>query len=181
MCGVVYVSGNARTGKDLNMGIASVPELEGLSVKVMVLLAASTKDKHMEIDPKDEKMGRNVKLNKETRLDDLKDKDVCYMDDITNTCTPQVESTANEVPNDPSKMTNIKEIATYDSKNIPSLELTLKQIQDVGENGTGVQERNILRHSDLSAFSRHVIQLSLKLNNLTKELQLLIDCHHMQV
>lgn len=162
--------GNVRTVKDLNMGVANVPELEGLSGKVMDGLAASMKDKHLELDPKDnENMGRNLKLNKETREDDLKDKDVGYMGDITNTCTPQVESTANEVPNDPSKITNIKEIATYDSKDMPSLELSLKQLRDVGENGTGVQERNILRHSDLSAFSRHVIHLSLKLNNLTKE------------
>lgn len=167
---MVHISGNARTDKDLNMGVINVSELEGLSGKVMDGLAASMKDKHLELDPKDnEKMGRNLKLNKETREDDLKDKDVGYMGDITNARTPQVESMANEVANDPSKFTNIKEIATYDSKDMPSLELSLKQLRDVEENGTGVQERNILRHSDLSAFSRHVIQLSLKLNKLTKE------------
>lgn len=163
---VVYISGNARTGKDLNIGVANVPELDGLSGKVMDGLAASMKDKHLDLDPKDnEKMGRNLKLNKGTREDDLKEKDVGYMGNITNTCTPQVESTANEVPHDPSKITNIKEIATYVSKDIPSLELSLKQLRDAGENGIGVQERNILRHSDLSAFSRHVIQQSLKLNS----------------
>ncbi|KAK4366546.1 hypothetical protein RND71_014426 [Anisodus tanguticus] len=142
--------GNARMGKDLNMGVANVPELEGLPGKVMGGLAASTKDKHLELDPKDnEKMGRNLKLSKETRKDDMKDKDVGYMGDITNTCTPQLETTASEVPNSPPKITNIKKIATYESKDMPSLELSLKQLRDVGENGTGVQERNILGHSDL--------------------------------
>ncbi|MCD9645284.1 Two-component response regulator-like [Datura stramonium] len=148
--------GNARTGKDLNIGITNVPELEGLSGKVMDGLAASMKDKHLELDHKDnEKMGRNLKLNKETQEDDLKDKDVGYMGDITNTRMPQVESTDNEFPNNPSNIANINGIATYENKDLPSLELSLKQLRDVGENGTGVQERNILRHSDLSAFSRY--------------------------
>ncbi|CAN4106393.1 unnamed protein product [Withania somnifera] len=148
--------GNARTGKNFNIGVGNVPELEGLSGKIMDGLAASMKDKHTNLDPKDsEKMGRNLKLNKETREDDLKDKDVGYIGNITNTFMPPAESTAKEVPNDPSKITNIKEIATYDSKDMPSLELSLKQLRDVGDNGTGGQERNILRHSDLSAFSRY--------------------------
>lgn len=168
-------------GKDLNIGVTNVPELEGRSGKAMDDLAAPMKDTHLELDPKDsEKMVRNLKHNKETREDDLKGKDVGYRGDHTKTGTPLVESMANEVPKDPSKITNIKEIATYDSKDMPSVELSLKQLRDVGETGTSVQERNILRHSDLSAFSRHVIQLLLKLNIL-KKLQLLIESLHMQV
>ncbi|CAH9133685.1 unnamed protein product, partial [Cuscuta epithymum] len=46
-----------------------------------------------------------------------------------------------------------KEIGT--TKDMPSLELSLKQHREVVDAGAALQERNVLRHSDQSAFSRY--------------------------
>ncbi|CAH9116146.1 unnamed protein product, partial [Cuscuta europaea] len=53
-----------------------------------------------------------------------------------------------DVPTGPSKETG-------KTKDMPSLELSLKQHREVVDAGVTLQERNVLRHSDQSAFSRY--------------------------
>ncbi|KAK9289449.1 hypothetical protein L1049_007604 [Liquidambar formosana] len=74
---------------------------------------------------------------------------------ITNTTELQMDSTEFESPN---KLSMISEIdkAINDSKELPSLELSLKRLRGIKDIGTTVQDdRNVLRRSYLSAFSRY--------------------------
>ncbi|KAI3817697.1 hypothetical protein L1987_11494 [Smallanthus sonchifolius] len=50
---------------------------------------------------------------------------------------------------------NIEDKSIYYSKESPALELTLKRPRDVENADVSAQERNVLRHSGLSAFSRY--------------------------
>ncbi|KAI3731039.1 hypothetical protein L1987_62222 [Smallanthus sonchifolius] len=50
---------------------------------------------------------------------------------------------------------NIEDKSIYYSKESPALELTLKRPRDVEDADASAQERNVLRHSGLSAFSRY--------------------------
>lgn len=150
---------NVPMGKDLQIGVPRTPDLQlnGPTSKALDGDANAKKGKLMNIDSKDdEKFIGKLELNK-ARKNELKDKDTGHVAAITIQDNPLLEITANDVPTDPSKMANTKEIATYNTKEMPSLELSLKQHREVGETGTSVQERNVLRHSDLSAFSRQVI------------------------
>ncbi|KAL8218228.1 hypothetical protein R6Q57_021601 [Mikania cordata] len=50
---------------------------------------------------------------------------------------------------------NIEDKTVYYSKESPALELSLKRPRDVEDADVNAQERNVLRHSELSAFSRY--------------------------
>nr|GME12905.1 two-component response regulator-like PRR37 isoform X1 [Ipomoea batatas] len=150
---------NVPMGKDLQIGVPRSPDLQlnGPISKALDGDASAKKGKLVNVDSSkdDEKLIGKLELNK-TRKNELKDKDNGHVAAITIKDNDLMEITGNDVPTDPSKMTNTKEIATYNSKEMPSLELSLKQHREVGETGTTVQERNVLRHSDhLSAFSRY--------------------------
>lgn len=75
---------------------------------------------------------------------------------VTTTTQFQMDSKEFEAPNRNSKISDINNKATNDTKALPSLELSLKRPQGVKDTGTEVQDdQYILRHSDLSAFSRY--------------------------
>nr|GLL29549.1 two-component response regulator-like PRR73 [Ipomoea trifida] len=78
-----------------------------------------------------------LELNK-TQKNELKDMDNGHVAAITIKHNLLLGITAKDVPTDPSKMTNTKEIAPYNTKEMPSLELSLKQHIEVGEIGTTV-------------------------------------------
>ncbi|VFQ83598.1 unnamed protein product [Cuscuta campestris] len=110
--------GNASMGKDLQIGVASTPNLQI----------------NAEEGSKDE----------ETLIGKLEELNTAQKSELRG------EDTANGVLT--------KETGTYDNtttKEMPSLELSLMQHREVGDSGTTMQERNILRHSGQSAFSRY--------------------------
>lgn len=94
---------------------------------------------------------------------------------ITDSNDPQTGSTVFNIPNSSSKVSNQKDKVVDENNVIPSLELSLKRLRDFGDTGTSAHDRNVLRHSDLSAFSRYVFYIliasPLDLFNITKILQ----------
>lgn len=74
----------------------------------------------------------------------------------TNATDTQMGNTEFEVSNRHSKFLDIKNKVISDTEDIPSLELSLKRLRGVKDTGTALQDdRNVLRRSDSSAFSRY--------------------------
>lgn len=70
---------------------------------------------------------------------------------VINSTDPEAESRDFDIPNGLPDISQIK--AHSDSRQLPSLELTLKRLrEDVGN--IAHDDRNVLRHSDVSAFSK---------------------------
>lgn len=75
---------------------------------------------------------------------------------ITNTTDLQLDSREFEASDHLSKFSEIDKSIT-ETKELPSLELSLKRFRGVKDTGTSVQDdRKVLRRSDLSAFSRYI-------------------------
>lgn len=70
---------------------------------------------------------------------------------VVNSTDPRTESRDFDTPNGLSDISQIK--AHCDSRQLPSLVLTLKRLREDVEN-VAHDDRNVLRHSDLSAFSK---------------------------
>lgn len=91
---------------------------------------------------------RIVEVNNEAVKDNSRMGNSDYMCVITNSSNPQIESVPTE--DTLSKIINTKDKNRDENNALPSLELDLnKPIDDAKI------KRNILRHSDLSAFSRY--------------------------
>ncbi|KAG7947079.1 hypothetical protein I3843_14G075900 [Carya illinoinensis] len=71
---------------------------------------------------------------------------------VVNSTYPEAESRDFDTPNGLSDVSQTK--AHYDSRQLPSLVLTLKRMREDVEN-VAHDDRNVLRHSDLSAFSKY--------------------------
>lgn len=71
-------------------------------------------------------------------------------------CTDsQVESRTFENPNGLSDVSQIKDKGSCETTELPPLDLSLKRLREAGDVGACVHDdRSILRHSDLSAFSK---------------------------
>ncbi|KAK3227678.1 hypothetical protein Dsin_007540 [Dipteronia sinensis] len=75
---------------------------------------------------------------------------------ITKITDTEKDKTEYEAPNRVSKILDINCKSIKDSKELPSLELSLKRLRGAKEIGTTVQDdRNVLRRSGSSAFSRY--------------------------
>lgn len=136
-------------GKDLEIGVPRNLDLQLEDPN-------KNKDKIFDLNSKKdgEKLGKvRVELNSEVANGERSKEAVDLLGSITNNYKSQMKCVANEVPNDLSKrITSIKDKGICETKELPSLELSLKRQRDIG---TTCQERNVLRHSDLSAFSRY--------------------------
>lgn len=76
---------------------------------------------------------------------------------ITNTTDPQMESTQFEASNRHFMASDVSNTANNNADELPSLELSLKRLRGVKDTETTVQDdRNVLRRSDSSAFSRYM-------------------------
>ncbi|EOY18475.1 Pseudo response regulator, putative isoform 2 [Theobroma cacao] len=151
---------NVVMGKDLEIGVPKITasQLEDPSEKVMTNIAGVNKDKLSAINPKkdDEKLEKaQLELNSEKSGGDLRNQAADLIGVITNNTEPHIESAVFDIPNGLPKVSDAKEKVNYDTKEMPFLELSLKRLRDVGDTGTSAHERNVLRHSDLSAFSRY--------------------------
>lgn len=98
----------------------------------------------------EESAKRVVELNNEAANDKSKTRTSDYMCVITNSnsTNPQMESVPTE--DTLSKIINVKDKTIYENNILPSIELDLNKPVDDAK-----ITRNILRHSDLSAFTRY--------------------------
>lgn len=145
-------------GKDLKIGEPRIPnlQLEDPSAKGLANLAGTSEDKISEIDSrKDDEnlLKRRVELHSEKLNGKLEDKASDLMGLTTKRTDPEMESVVFNVPNGTSKVSNMKDKAIFDIKETP---LSSKRLKDVGDTGNSAPDRNVLRHSDLSAFSRYI-------------------------
>ena len=77
-------------------------------------------------------------------------------DAITSTSGSQMHTAEFEAKDRRPRSLDIENKCTIDAKDLPSLELSLKRLRGVKDAGITIQdERNVLRRSDLSAFSRY--------------------------
>lgn len=75
---------------------------------------------------------------------------------VTNPIDPQMDSAQFESSNRNYKASDISNKANYNTDELPSVELSLKRLRGVKGAETTVQDdRNVLRRSDSSAFSRY--------------------------
>ncbi|XP_035548318.1 two-component response regulator-like PRR37 isoform X1 [Juglans regia] len=145
---------------DLETGISRIPnlQLENPSAKGLTNLAGTSEEKISEINSKkdDEKLQKGrVELNSEKPNGETRNQAADLVGLISNDTDPQIETVVFDIPNGISKVSNLKDKTIFDNKEIPSLELSLKRLRDAGDTGTSAHDRNVLRHSDLSAFSRY--------------------------
>ncbi|GKV28569.1 hypothetical protein SLEP1_g37597 [Rubroshorea leprosula] len=151
---------NDLMGKDLEIGAPRCTnlQLEVPSENIMTNIAGAAKDKLSAKNPEtdDEKLDKGeLKLNSEKASGELSNQAADLIGSIASNAEPQIESAVFDIPSGLSKVSDARDKVIYDAKEIPSLELSLKRLRDVGDTGTHVNERNVLRHTDLSAFSRY--------------------------
>ncbi|XWS07876.1 hypothetical protein CRYUN_Cryun41cG0030200 [Craigia yunnanensis] len=151
---------NIVMGKDLEIGVPKIPalQLENPSEKVSTNIAGANREKLSEINPTedDEKLEKaQLELNSEKPGGDLRNQTADLIGVITNNTDAQLESAVFDIPNGLPKVSNTKDKVIYDTKEIPSLELSLKRLGEVGDTGPSAHERNVLRYLDLSVFSRY--------------------------
>lgn len=146
-------------GKDLEIGVSRIPlQLEDLSSNGLTKIASTDGEKISEVKSKkdDEKLQKGqVELDSVKPNGDLRNKVADLMGLITNSTDSKIESVVCDIPNGISKVSDMKVKALFDNKETPDLELSLKRLRDVGDTETSAQDQNILRHSELSAFSRY--------------------------
>ncbi|KAF8397608.1 hypothetical protein HHK36_016528 [Tetracentron sinense] len=151
---------NVAMGKDLEIGVCRNPDLQLQypNEKVSTNLTGAKHNKFPILDSKKygEQLDRGLlELNSENPIGELRDQAADLIGAIANITDHQMESGVFEAPNGLSKISEINK-AIFDTKELPSLELSLKRLRGVEEIGTPTHDdRNVLRHSDLSAFSRY--------------------------
>ncbi|KAL4348737.1 hypothetical protein GQ457_17G010150 [Hibiscus cannabinus] len=138
---------NEVKGKDVEKGAPKIIalQLENLGEKVNTNMTSANPNKD-----EDKLHKAQLELHNEKHAGDLRNQAV----DL-NTSGAQIESAVMDMMNGHHKVSDTKDKVIYKSKEMPSLELSLKRLIDVGDSGTSAHERNVLRHSDLSAFSRY--------------------------
>ena len=111
----------------------------------------------------------DLDLNSDSPCSKLKCEETTVTGLATNLTDSKMDVTVFEVPSNHPKTTDIKNKSVKDSEDFPSLELGLKRLRGVQATGKAVQdERNVLRRSDSSAFSRYVRKWSILPNIVSK-------------
>lgn len=95
-------------------------------------------------------------LNCENQSSKLRCKGLSLSDAITSTSDSQMHSGGFEALYKKPKSSDIENKDTNNDEELPSLELSLKRLRGVEDAGIAIQDdRNVLRRSDQSAFSRY--------------------------
>lgn len=95
-------------------------------------------------------------LNRENQSCKLRCKGLSLSDAITSTSGSQMQSGEIEGLNRRPISSDIENKDTINDEELPSLEINLKRLRGVKDAGNAIQdERNVLRRSDQSAFSRY--------------------------
>jgi pseudo-response regulator 7 len=148
---------NFVMGKDLEIGAPRIPNLQHKdpSKEVLTNIAGNNGEKFREIKSEQDsghlEKGQ-LELNSEKHNTELRNQGNGLKGVITNITNPRIESEVVDIPN--SLSSNKKNEVIYETKEMPSLELILKRLRDTGDAWASANDRNVLRHSDLSAFSR---------------------------
>ncbi|XP_062092813.1 two-component response regulator-like PRR37 isoform X2 [Humulus lupulus] len=146
-------------GKDLKIGLPSLPNslLEDTGEKGQTNMEGTNKDKCSELNSKkdDQELEKGeLDLNNEEPNAE-KTQAVDLMGVSTNSIDPHMESGILDIPNELSKVACMRDNANHENKETPFFELILKRPRDIQDTGTSAHDRNVLRHSDISAFSRY--------------------------
>ncbi|XP_010920961.1 two-component response regulator-like PRR37 isoform X2 [Elaeis guineensis] len=143
-------------GKDLEIVVPRKPDTQYESYptgQVSTKLTGTSMDKLPESDPKNEGI---LGLDNNNMSDEPSTQAADPIGATTNSIDPQLVTIAMKAPNGFSKITEGKDITSDGSMELPSLELSLKRLRSTGQDGTATHDdRNVLRRSDLSAFSRY--------------------------
>ncbi|KAG1339159.1 putative Two-component response regulator-like PRR73 [Cocos nucifera] len=143
-------------GKDLEIGVARNPDAQHESYpteQVSTKLTGTSMDKLPESDPKNEGI---LGLDDNNMSDEPSTQAADPIGAITNSMDAQLVTRVMEAPNGFSKITEGKDTTLDGSMELPSLELSLKRLRSTGRDGTATHyHHNVLRRSDLSAFSRY--------------------------
>ncbi|KAL2328676.1 hypothetical protein Fmac_022103 [Flemingia macrophylla] len=139
-------------GKDLAMGISLTMQLEHPLEELSGNPTGKGENKMSGVDDKGQGNICEKELLKYTgNKTRTRENQAVNVIDVSDSNSPQAESRDLNTPNGFSGFSETK--VNCCSKQHPSLELTLKRLGDA--NNVTVEECNILRHSDLSAFSKY--------------------------
>ncbi|XP_028086142.1 two-component response regulator-like PRR37 isoform X1 [Camellia sinensis] len=143
-------------GKDLEIGMSRDPDSQ-LDFLPKFSIKPSSKRQNQLFEPDRLQVEKeNQELKSENIGGKLRDHAAKLSSAVACPADPQADSRALETPSGLSDISLIKDKASCDFKESPSLELSLKRLRGVGDVGTNVHgDRNVLRHSDLSAFSKY--------------------------
>ncbi|KAJ4972379.1 hypothetical protein NE237_005478 [Protea cynaroides] len=146
-------------GNDLEIGVPrnSDFQLAYPSEKISTKFSGTKQEKLPKLDCKEdgEQIDKRPELNNEKPIGKMRSQAAELIATVSNRTNHQVETGVSEVPNALSKILNIRDETVSNSAELPFLELSLKRSQGVGDvRPAPLDERNVLRHSDLSAFSR---------------------------
>ncbi|KAA8549525.1 hypothetical protein F0562_001457 [Nyssa sinensis] len=148
---------NIAMGKDLEIGISRNPDSQvEYQHKFSTHPSSKKQNKLSELGSAPfEKEQQEIKIDN-TRAGQPRHHAANSISVIASCINRLVESRGLDAPNGLSDTSKIKDKASSVSKELPSLELTLKRLKGVGDVGTSVHEdHTVLRHSDQSAFSKY--------------------------
>ncbi|XP_077214816.1 two-component response regulator-like PRR37 [Tasmannia lanceolata] len=152
---------NVEMGKDLEIGVPTSPDLNLESYprnKVSINLTG-TKQNHCSGPERDNKESNEaaLELNSYSAFGEEGIQAIDLISAIANSVAiAQMRTGVAEAPRELSKISGFKDKAIDDSQELPSLFLCLKRLRSAGDGGSAIhEERNVLRRSDLSAFSRY--------------------------
>lgn len=143
---------NVVLGKDLEIGVSKNPDLhrECQHEMLSIHLTSRRQNKFPEVDRKPFDSSQ-LEHNSENVTSKPRNKSPNIVSAAVNSNKQQAESRDFTTPNSLPDTSKIE--ANCDSRELPSLELTLKRLRENVGN-VAHDDRNVLRHSDLSAFSK---------------------------
>lgn len=142
-------------GKDLEIRMPTNPDLQlcsSSSVQINKSILQGKKDKDILNDGTQNKsINKHHKESGRIQADD-KIGEIGISDAII-----RIGLGLSEIITGPSIISEVKDNVVSETKEIPSLDLSLKRLRSIGEGGKSHKDdRNILKHSDQSAFSRYI-------------------------
>ncbi|XP_031381176.1 two-component response regulator-like PRR37 isoform X2 [Punica granatum] len=144
---------NDVMGKDLEIGVPGNANPQTEEPTKEILATSYNPDKDSEIDCKRNEDQLNLKSEK--TQSESQNKAVDLLGSIAINTDPQIEILDFNNAGGLSKAPDGKDKTMYDDKEMPCLDLSLKRTRDVQDIEKSDHDWNILRHSDLSAFSKY--------------------------
>lgn len=137
-------------GKDLKIGMSSILSLQLEDPCEKGLTDTADKSSELNVKKNDEQLDLgNEELNAEkTRALDLMGVSITGIDSLTESVVPNIS-------NGLSNGAFVMDKGIHENKEIPFFNVILKRPGVVQDTGTRAHDRNLLRHLDLSAFSRY--------------------------
>ncbi|KAG6678382.1 hypothetical protein I3842_14G077600 [Carya illinoinensis] len=144
---------NVAFGKNMETGVSKDPDSRHEFQHEMLSIHPSSRSQNIlpNVDSKPFDSDKS-KHNSENAISKPENPSSNMVSAVVNSTYPEAESRDFDTPNGLSDVSQTK--AHYDSRQLPSLVLTLKRMREDVEN-VAHDDRNVLRHSDLSAFSKY--------------------------